>query len=365
MMEFTYDGFVRWGFGFCNPNHAAAAICAILPFLWGWRRWAWVGWFISVVLLIPLSLTYSRTGFAVAAIEVLMWAVLSGRRKAAFAFVAVLATVAVAGGVAMRFHPDAAAMNRLLIWWSGLKLSAANPMGVGMGNSGLLVSAFMLEGIECRTLVNSHLTLLAEFGWIVGWLWIFFVLSGICTGTIKSRTRCSFVGLTISAFASSVFDWHVLFGIVDIHSHSNLLLSWGLFVLYVGCGFSLLLHSWTLRRILPVFSIAVLIVSLQLFAPKTDVPVVHDGFVTKKGTSMPFVFWDDAWSIRAVLSYLDDGYRIKITPGCTDVSSNVESVMLFGAVAESAFRFPLAEILIIDPPEFCTLPSNAKLKNLQ
>ena len=35
MMEFTYDGFVRWGFGFHNPNHAAAAICALLPFVWG------------------------------------------------------------------------------------------------------------------------------------------------------------------------------------------------------------------------------------------------------------------------------------------------------------------------------------------
>ena len=364
-MEFTYDGLVRWGFGFCNPNHAAAAICAILPFLWGWRRLSWVGWLLSLALLIPLSLTYSRTGFAVAAIEVLMWAVLSGRRKFALAFVAVLATVAVAGGVAMRFHPDAAAMNRLLIWWSGLKLSTANSAGVGMGNSGLLVSAFMLDGIECRTLVNSHLTLLAELGWIVGGAWLAFVLSGIFCGVGRLRTWCAFAGLSLSAFTSSVFDWHVLLGVVDIHSHSNLLLSWGLFVLYVGCGFSLLLHSWTLRRILPVFSIAVLIVSLQLFAPKMDVPVVHDAFVTKKGTGMPFVFRDDAWSIRAVLSYLDDGYRIKITPGCLDVPSNVESVMLFGAVAESAFRFPHAEILIIDPPEFCTLPPNAKLKKMQ
>ena len=38
MMEFTYDGFVRWGFGFHNPNHAAAAICALLPFVWGFVR---------------------------------------------------------------------------------------------------------------------------------------------------------------------------------------------------------------------------------------------------------------------------------------------------------------------------------------
>ena len=34
MMEFTYDGMVRQGFGFYNPNHAAAVICAVFPFLW-------------------------------------------------------------------------------------------------------------------------------------------------------------------------------------------------------------------------------------------------------------------------------------------------------------------------------------------
>ena len=31
MMEFTFDGIVRQGFGFYNPNHAAALICAISP----------------------------------------------------------------------------------------------------------------------------------------------------------------------------------------------------------------------------------------------------------------------------------------------------------------------------------------------
>ena len=40
MMEFTFDGIVRQGFGFYNPNHAAALICALLPFCWaGLLRW--------------------------------------------------------------------------------------------------------------------------------------------------------------------------------------------------------------------------------------------------------------------------------------------------------------------------------------
>jgi hypothetical protein len=33
MMEFTYQGIVRQGFGFYNPNHAAALICAVMPLI--------------------------------------------------------------------------------------------------------------------------------------------------------------------------------------------------------------------------------------------------------------------------------------------------------------------------------------------
>lgn len=35
VMEFTVGDSVRFGFGFANPNHAAAVICAVAPFLWG------------------------------------------------------------------------------------------------------------------------------------------------------------------------------------------------------------------------------------------------------------------------------------------------------------------------------------------
>ena len=360
-MEFTFDGLVRWGFGFHNPNHAAAAICAVLPFLWGWRRCAVIGWLISALLLIPLSLTYSRTGFAVAGLEVVAWAVLSGRRKAAVAFLALGAVAAVISGAAMRFAPDAAAMNRLSIWWAGFRLAAANPFGVGFGNSGLLASSFMLDGIECRTLVNSHLTLLAELGWIVGAAWMTFVVSGIIGGVGRLRIWCAFVGLSISAFSSSMFDWHILFGATDGFSGLNLWFSWILLVFYVGSGFCLILRSLTLRRLpYAIFPVASIILLLPLM-PKTDVPAVEGGFVVKKGESMPFVFRDGTWSLRSVLQYLNDGYRIKITPGCSDAPANAESVMLFGTAAESAFRFHNAEIVLVAPPEFCTLPPNAKL----
>ena len=36
VVEFAVGDVVRQGFGFANPNHAAAAICAAFPFFWGW-----------------------------------------------------------------------------------------------------------------------------------------------------------------------------------------------------------------------------------------------------------------------------------------------------------------------------------------
>ena len=68
-MEFTVGDYVRMGFGFANLNHAAAAICALVPFLWGWRRFAWVGWIASAALVVMLAMTFSRTGLVVLVAE--------------------------------------------------------------------------------------------------------------------------------------------------------------------------------------------------------------------------------------------------------------------------------------------------------
>lgn len=37
-MEFTYEGLVRQGFGFFNPNHAAALFALLLPGVWLLRK---------------------------------------------------------------------------------------------------------------------------------------------------------------------------------------------------------------------------------------------------------------------------------------------------------------------------------------
>ena len=142
-----------------------------------------------------LAMTYSRTGIVVLAMEaaVLWWRervaskaeaalphplrLCSGRRWNAVPTLSITLPVLAVAAWWMwpRLALDGAVMNRPRIWLAGLKLFAANPLGVGFGNSGEIASAFMLpDGITVRTLVNSHLTLLAEMGALVGgesWIW--------------------------------------------------------------------------------------------------------------------------------------------------------------------------------------------------
>ena len=80
-MEYMSGDVARWSFGFANPNHAAAAICALFPFCWGWGGalgdralplrvlLQWAGRIAGVALCAMLAMTYSRTGMLLIAIE--------------------------------------------------------------------------------------------------------------------------------------------------------------------------------------------------------------------------------------------------------------------------------------------------------
>ena len=71
-MHLAFNDIPRLAFGFHNPNHAAAALCALLPLCWGGRR-AWLGRVLSGGLFALLLLTQSRTGLLVAACEGAAW----------------------------------------------------------------------------------------------------------------------------------------------------------------------------------------------------------------------------------------------------------------------------------------------------
>ena len=79
IVDFVVGDFVRQGFGFANPNHAAAAICALFPFCWGWTRCVWLGRMLFVLLCVMLALTQSRTGLIVLVLEMSVWWILKLR----------------------------------------------------------------------------------------------------------------------------------------------------------------------------------------------------------------------------------------------------------------------------------------------
>ena len=239
----------RCSFGFHNPNHAAALVCALLPLCWDWQRHAWIGRVLAVALVAMLLLTQSRTGFLVAGLETVWWW-LRNRRTVRMAHVPcrrwrpwAVAGLAVVGfslwWLGPRLVLDDSILNRPKIWLAGLRLFAANPGGVGLGNSGTLASAFLLDGIsDVRTLVSAHLTFLTEFGWPVGWSWYAFIALALCGMGRSPRMGIAFAGLAASACSSTVFDWPVLF---DFSGQGGLgwmnwILSWGMFGLFVGAG---------------------------------------------------------------------------------------------------------------------------------
>ena len=392
-MDFVVGDVVRRGVGFANPNHAAAAICALFPFCWGWRGgWRWVGRLIGAALCVMLAMTYSRTGFVVLVIEaaVLWWrgalgsahhTSVRGRRWNAVPTLSVaLAVLAVAAWwMWPRLALDGAVMNRPKIWLAGLRLFAVNPLGVGFGNSGEIASAFMLpDGIVVRTLVNSHLTLLAEMGAFVGGAWLAFITLALCVGRAMRRTWVSFAGLAVSAFSASVFDWHVLFDFKEMGGFGlvNFVLAWGLFAAFVVMGWAMIaegavdclaqrrrgaeMFRWSgVGR--AVFAVAGAVVGLcaVVFGLRSyATPRVERGYVAV-GNGGPCVYRDEGWSLKSVAKRFPNGARFCIRPGVPEDVVDSGEVWLFGDAAEAAWRFPAARLTLVSPPEFFDTPTNA------
>ena len=384
-MDFVVGDVVRQGFGFANPNHAAAAICALFPFCWGWRGgWRWVGRLIGAALCVMLAMTYSRTGFVVLVIEAAMlW---RGRRWNAVPTMAIALSVLVIAAWWMwpRLALDGAVMNRPKIWLAGLRLFAANLLGVGFGKSGEIASAFMLpDGITVRTLVNSHLTLLAEMGAFVGGAWLAFIALALCVGRTMRRTWVAFAGLAVSAFSASVFDWHVLFDFKEMGGYGavNFALSWGLFATFVVMGVAMIgigvfgnninnLGQHVMERGLTsprkvvvragmvCASVLVVLVASVLLARRDATPRVERGYVAV-GNGGPCVYRDEGWSLKSVAKRFPDGARFCIRPGVPEDVVDSGEVWLFGDAAESAWRFKGARLKLVDPPEFFDPPTNA------
>ena len=353
MMEFTFDGIVRQGFGFYNPNHAAALICAIFPFLWGWKKYAWIGWILTFLLTVPLVMTYSRTGVLVLVFELAAYFILSKTKnwKQIVAIAGGILLILFIGGIFGRFALDKAVTNRPEIWFAGLKLYAANPLGIGLSNSGTVVSNFMLENIQCRTLVHSHLTLLVEFGIIAGFFWFSFIFYALFSGIKKLRTWCAVAGLCISATGASIFDWDLL---SDFQNYGelpllNFVLSWLMLLLFLVLTLYLLWGKVNLKRFGIAAGCAIWCVILPFCLWRSDTPKVKNNIVYTSPDA-PLVLYDEEWNIKSLLPYCKNNYQIPLQPGLVKIKT--EKIILFGNAAEYAPEFPESKITYVNPPDF-------------
>ena len=218
-MEFTYNGLVRYGFGFDNPNHAAALLSMLIPLLWGirgsrkhptWLRWTALT--MELLLLAALLLTCSRSGilallaaglvYAVIACRYLDWRPAITDLRQAWRWlipgmiIAALVIVLPAGraGLTRLFAgavaPDDSILNRFKVWHGALKLLTDNPGGVGTGNSGFIYTVTLHHGSSLtgyRTMVNSFLTLAVEQGLLVAWLVLTVVAIAVAAGIFSLR----------------------------------------------------------------------------------------------------------------------------------------------------------------------------------
>jgi hypothetical protein len=248
-----------------------------------------------------------------------------------------------------RLTMDDSILNRPRIWLAGLRLFAANPSGVGLGNSGAVASAFLLPDIpEIRTMISAHITLLAEFGWIVGLAWFVFIILALLGLRQSPRIGIAFAGLAVSGCSSTIFDWPVLFDISDFGGLgvTNWILSWAMFLMFVGMGCWLIAKivlPWRrncLSRVLSSTAFAGALVGAALLVSKGDAPTVRTGYVFRGEAPRTLALYDDGWRLKTVLAHVGGAavlpaHAVSRFPHDIDLS-DVDRVMLFGNCREWA-----------------------------
>lgn len=192
----------RWRLGYANPNKggclcAELAVLALALLLFcGRRKWLCAaGAVLGVVALFLLAKTESRSAFvAVAAGSAVLVAfrarsLFSPKRLLlAAAVLAVIAGIICFSGVGRRFTTGIVDVSgesdsfRVNVWSAAPKMMVDAPSGWGLGRSGAAYTGWYQRPTEfkvARTLVNSHLTWLVEFGWFGRFVYVWAVVGGI------------------------------------------------------------------------------------------------------------------------------------------------------------------------------------------
>lgn len=225
-MNTYFQGMWRMDWGLGNPNKTAALIALLMIAVWSiaylrkWGFWAALAFF--TILGICLIHTASRGGIVALGIGVaaVLWTV--PRPWPIHKITALVVSFWVIVGTSIYLetyirygqgitHEDPSIKNRIELWKTAPTMMVDAPNGWGIGNSGQAYLQWYqpLNRHEAyRTLVNSHLTWLVEFGWPLRFLYIFtwFLILILCWPMSNRSWSAIPFGIWIAFFVASCFS---------------------------------------------------------------------------------------------------------------------------------------------------------------
>lgn len=226
-------GVPRWELWFGNPNKAAVLFAALfilsfyLTSLSRRRAFIAAAWIFAGVFFYALVHTVSRGGIAagLAGAAVLLaaeWKKRGGIRGIAPFAVIAAAVLCLPAGRALvdrvaESSPssDGSSANRLLVWRAAPAMAADAPGGWGLGRSGAAYMSWyqpLDRREEYRTLVNSHLTWLVEFGrvgraaYFAAWIFAFLVAAAFLKRRRDVHPMAQLAAFAVASFFSTVAE---------------------------------------------------------------------------------------------------------------------------------------------------------------
>jgi len=269
-MTYYYGDNLRFDLWFDNPNHAGIFLVCLIPFIW-WglkesgrinTRWIYrtvfvVGWVLHFTMLYFLAMTYSRGSFVALLIAAIYWVGQVAVSRAtnhsggshpsaknsftifiravivSILFFIVMAIVTQSGYRVVQGlgGEDDSVGNRLIVWKGGLEMIAENPSGVGYGRSGdYFMQYYQPLGMQTgyKSLINTWLTGIAEWGITVSGVALFFVIFIFCLSR-EGMIRKGQGTLGVITLGSS------LIGFLAGTFFSNITPIWSLWILPLVC----------------------------------------------------------------------------------------------------------------------------------
>lgn len=213
--------------------------------------------------------------------------------------------------------------------------------------------------------MNSHLTLFAELGIFAGLLWATLIIYALVNGIRRPVAWTAFMGLCVSAFSASIFDWDVLFDFRTLGNLSvpNFILSWLMLILFISIAVSLCVGKINWKNKAFSFAAALVICAGMIVIYSDKAPSFHKDMIVKHADTMPLVLYDDSWDVKSVLPFLPEGYFLmkkswEMRERPPEVKT--DKAYLFGKCAVFASALPNARLTFISPPEFAELPENTE-----